>query len=263
MLFRSLSVARNSGIDWAFKNSESRWLSFVDSDDWIHPEMLDNLLCAAKACDANVSVCGYERTSCLLAGFSKDLLNVKSIDAEAFYRRYGVNATVAWGKLYRKECFLNIRYPVGRLHEDEFTTYKIIFSSKKIAVIEAPLYAYFINQNGIMNQWSPKRLDSMDAIKERIEYFKKLGLTDLQHEQEKGYIWNIVNHLKEIEKCDNSLYRQYEITLKRELRKELRRQHKQISFRDNKWFYEAAYPRIMRFYWKVERVVFSRKRDKE
>ena len=35
-----LSAARNSGIDWAFAHSDSRWLAFVDSDDWVHPDFL-------------------------------------------------------------------------------------------------------------------------------------------------------------------------------------------------------------------------------
>ena len=35
-----LSAARNAGIDWAFANSDSQWITFVDSDDWVHPELL-------------------------------------------------------------------------------------------------------------------------------------------------------------------------------------------------------------------------------
>ena len=35
-----LSAARNAGIDWAFANSDSQWLTSVDSDEWVHPEML-------------------------------------------------------------------------------------------------------------------------------------------------------------------------------------------------------------------------------
>ena len=42
-----LSAARNAGIDWVFANSDSQWLSFIDSDDWVHPEYLQRLLDAA------------------------------------------------------------------------------------------------------------------------------------------------------------------------------------------------------------------------
>ena len=39
-----LSAARNTGIDWVFKNSDSMWFSFIDSDDWVHPQYLELLL---------------------------------------------------------------------------------------------------------------------------------------------------------------------------------------------------------------------------
>ena len=57
-----LSAARNAGIDWAFANSDSQWLSFIDSDDWVHPEYLQRLLDAALGHDVSVSICGYEQT---------------------------------------------------------------------------------------------------------------------------------------------------------------------------------------------------------
>ena len=57
-----LSAARNAGIDWAFTNSNSEWLNFIDSDDWVHPEYLQKLYDAAKCNNVSVSVCGFERT---------------------------------------------------------------------------------------------------------------------------------------------------------------------------------------------------------
>lgn len=57
-----LSDARNAGIDWVEANSDSRWLIFADSDDWVHPELLARLLDAATAFDLKISVCGYQET---------------------------------------------------------------------------------------------------------------------------------------------------------------------------------------------------------
>ena len=246
-----LAAARNTGLNWVFKNSDSKWISFVDSDDWLHPEMLEKLYTAATQCAVKMSVCSYERTESDLHSFPQELLDVKKIEAEKFYREYGVNATIAWGKLYKRCCFEEIRYPVGKLHEDEFVTYKIIFECKQIAMIEAPLYAYFVNPRSIMNQWSPKRLDSLEAIQERIEFFEKRGLIELQYEQEIGYIWNIVNHIKEIEQSDDNIRKQYENKMRHLLRRELKKQRKKITFKNNKWFYEAAYPKLMCIYWKI------------
>ena len=51
-----LSAARNAGIDWAFANSQSEWLTFIDSDDWVHPEYLERLLNAAITQNVSISV---------------------------------------------------------------------------------------------------------------------------------------------------------------------------------------------------------------
>lgn len=250
-----LSAARNTGIEWAMKNSNSQWISFVDSDDWIHPEMLERLLGAIEKCSVAMSACGFARTESELPNFSEELLKVKKMKGETFYRTYGVNATVAWGKLYKKECFENLRYPIGKLHEDEFVTYKIIFAAKDIAMIDAPLYAYYINSNGIMNQWNPKRLDSIEAIQERIHFFEERGLIELKDEQEEALLWNIVNHLEEIEKCNNKSYKKHEQNLRRILRRELYRHRNKVTFTEHKWFYEKAYPKIMRYYWMFNKLI--------
>ena len=60
-----LSAARNAGIDWAFTNSDSQWISFVDSDDWVHPEYLERLLDVAVSRSADM-------TFCMLTAFSED-----------------------------------------------------------------------------------------------------------------------------------------------------------------------------------------------
>ena len=43
-----LSAARNAGIDWVTANSDSRWIAFVDCDDWVHDEFLRKLYSAAE-----------------------------------------------------------------------------------------------------------------------------------------------------------------------------------------------------------------------
>ena len=87
-----------------------------------------------------------------------------------------VNATVAWGKLYSRSCFRDIRYPVGKIHEDEFVTYRLLFAQKEIAVVPAPLYAYFINPKGIIRSaWSPKRFHAWEAYDQQLAFFTAMG----------------------------------------------------------------------------------------
>ena len=171
-----LSAARNAGIDWAFAYSDSEWLSFVDSDDWVHPEYLERLLDVAVVNNVDVSVCGYVQTEGEVPEIIGSDIESRILSPEAFFVENSVNATIAWGKLYRKECFLTIRYPVGKIHEDEFTTHRVLFLHERIAVIGMPLYMYFQNVQGITKSgWSLKRLDALDAFIDQLVFFKLHG----------------------------------------------------------------------------------------
>ena len=169
-----LSAARNAGIDWAFANSDSQWVTFIDSDDWVHPQMLEQLLRAALENETSVSVCGYAETSGDEPVVMPDVLKPQIWKTEEFFLQSFTNAIIAWGKLYRKECFREIRYPVGKVHEDEYTTYRILFSYPQIAVIPAPLYAYYINPAGITKSVQTiKRYDVIQAYDDQISFFLK------------------------------------------------------------------------------------------
>ena len=54
-----LAAARNSGIDWTFAHSDSRWLAVVDSDDWVHPDFLKVLYETAEQTLCKISVCDF------------------------------------------------------------------------------------------------------------------------------------------------------------------------------------------------------------
>lgn len=171
-----LSAARNTGIDWAFANSNSQWLSFVDSDDWIHSRMLEILLTAAVEHGVKISACGYGETCGETPAVEEGQHSLQLWTPEDFYVSQNTMAITAWGKLYHKSCFSQIRYPVGKLHEDEFTTYRILFDQEQLAVIQLPLYFYFQNAAGITKSlWKPQRLDAVQALGEQAAFFRKHG----------------------------------------------------------------------------------------
>ena len=208
-----LSDARNAGLEWAVENSNSEWITFIDSDDWIHKDYLKLLYDAAERLRADVSICGFSRVT------DEDMQNLPEIvdgdpklwNTEDFFIERNVNAVVAWGKLYKKSLWKNIRYPYGKLHEDEFTTHKLLFQKDKVAVLDTELYFYYKNDNGIMNsKWSPKRLDAIEAVKEREIFFKQ---KKKQKCYEKNinimlrcYFGNYVQLLKENDLKDKKMY---------------------------------------------------------
>lgn len=191
-----LSAARNAGIDWAFANSSSQWLNFIDSDDWVHPEYLQRLLDAAVTMDVSVSICGYVQTAGEEPEVNIDDLAPVLWNTEDYFVKHNVNATVAWGKLYRKECFAEIRYPVGKLHEDEFTTYKVLFAYEQLTVIVAPLYSYFVNINGITKSGMTRyRMDGFIAIEEQIDNLQRAGFDRASRAQICKYVLKVRDKL--------------------------------------------------------------------
>ena len=246
-----LSAARNTGIDWAMENTDSQWLAFADSEDWVHADYLRLLVEAAEGQNCRISACGFFRTSG--EPIPEDPQDgFAAMEAEDYYCgdcHEGVTA-VAWNKLYHRSLLEKLRYPVGKLHEDEFTTYRAIFAAGKIAVTPVRLYAYYQNPNGIMNaQWSPKRMHMLEAFDQQIAFAQEQGYARLLHKSLEGAIYSTYGQLGSAQKVFH-----------KELRKRLRRLLKQgreadcgLGYRQLQWAYEAAYP-CKAFWWIISKV---------
>lgn len=119
-----LSRARNAGLDWAFEYSNSQYITFIDSDDWIHLQYLEALY---NTISGNmISVCNFIRITDMLSEEKQKTIDTTVVDTELFFCERNINAVTAWGELYKKSLFESLRYPEGKLHEDEYVTYKII-----------------------------------------------------------------------------------------------------------------------------------------
>lgn len=192
-----LSAARNVGIDWSLANSDSQWITFIDSDDFVHEKMLEMLYHAVIENKSDVSICRYREVSDLNeqhASIGKYSSFICS--PEDFFVSDNVNATVAWGKLYKKKLFESVRYPIGKLHEDEFTTYKILFQLNKVSVVSNQLYYYYQNNDGIMrSSWSSNKLVGLEAKKEQILYFSQHNFYKARSRSIKALLWMTKNHL--------------------------------------------------------------------
>lgn len=248
-----LSAARNTGIDWAFANSGSAFLTFIDSDDWIHPQYLELLLRAAEENHVPVSVCGFDRPEAPREETMEPISDCTSevMTAQALLVDHVWNFNYAWGKLYQKEYFQTIRFPEGKNFEDTFTTYKVLFAGAYVALIDRELYFYFKNEEGITRSpWNNTELVVFEAMREQMAFYRENGYTQALDKEERLYVNHFAYQICRIR--DNKADLRKNMPYLRRLRKEMMRlihqDPKRFGYREMPYCYEAAYPNLMRIY---------------
>lgn len=175
-----LSSARNAGLDIATGD----YLSFIDSDDFVSKEFIEKLHSLCVNNDTEISICDYMQF--------QDEVELKDVEVKIdTYSPHGIQKNmysndyakmvVVWNKLYKKSLYENLRFPIGKINEDEFTTYKVFYNTKKnVVVTNEPLYFYRYNENSIMGKkYNIKRLDVLDAYEERKKFYKQLDEKEL------------------------------------------------------------------------------------
>ena len=246
-----LSAARNSGIDYVMAHSDSHWLAFVDSDDWVHPDYLKVLRSTAQQTCCKISACGFFRTEGEPFPAEQDY-SVHCLSADDYYcgQMHGGVTAVAWNKLYHRSLFKKLRYPIGKLHEDEFTTYQAIYQTGKIGATPAQLYAYYQNPEGIMrSQWNPRRMHVLEAFEQQIAFAQEQKNDRLLRKITEQYIYSVYENLNKAQVV-------YRKELRRKLRKALAQGNACGCFpknRRNLWAYEAAYP-CKPFWWLLSKL---------
>ena len=169
-----LSDARNAGIGQA----DGDYLLFVDSDDWIEKDMLETLYGLIRDADADMACCNFRSINEDGTQHWDDAVITPGVwTEEDFWKQFfSSNAqtycNVAWNKLYKKELFDQVRYPVGRINEDVYTLYALVSQCKKIAATDKIGYYYLFRAGSIMNRsGSLRKLTNPEAYINRARSF--------------------------------------------------------------------------------------------
>lgn len=167
-----VSAARNAGI----RASCGMYVMFVDSDDFIEPDMLEDLSAIARNTNADITGGSYIRTEDYIT--QKPQRNHAEVyegtrQLKLLFEINGPKRTAIianWGKLYRRTLFTQIQFPEGRVYEDEATVHQFLRVSRKLAFIDYPYYHYVVRPNSIVTSRSIKSyIDKRQALQERVE----------------------------------------------------------------------------------------------
>lgn len=166
-----LSDARNRGIEAA----RGTWLAFVDSDDTIGAQMLEHLWNGAVTAKASMSICA-----------------IREVDAqgkEQITRSYGVGACsaeetmkrllqcgggeYAVNKLYHRELFETVRFPVGKRYEDKAVFYRLLDGADRVFFTDYVGYFYYRHENTITYSSDIKaHMEALEAQEAKWAYIR-------------------------------------------------------------------------------------------
>ena len=164
-----LSSARNAALD----NVHGKYLMYVDSDDYIKPGMIENMVAVAEKECVDLVKCNFCR--CTQDGIEDncddDTGTIKLFSAEesvenfltAPYSSRKCFRITVWDSLYLFDVVKEIRFPEGKLYEDGYYTPVVLLNCRKTAHIDTSFYVYRQNNSSIIgNGFSEKSLKSID-----------------------------------------------------------------------------------------------------
>lgn len=169
-----LSDARNAGMTVA----TGELMAFVDSDDWIAPDMYEYLYQRLTEDNSDIAACGVQMVwenktpSRMLTRDGNCVLNqeeaMRAIIEESWLKQ------PVWYKLYKTALVRDILFPKGKCHEDVFWSYQAVGRAQRVSVSDHTGYYYLQRGGSIMGAgYSLKRLDAVEAKVQRCAYIQE------------------------------------------------------------------------------------------
>ena len=221
------AAARNNAV----KIARGEWLHFADSDDSLHPQILQNLYNAVIENDVKLAMCSAVQGENLPTDFKSDTKvyfdiqemtedNVLNLCKNEKYYYW-----VVWGKLIHKSIYEKYPLTEGRIYEDNAVVCKWLYEAKTVVITDAQLYFYYINTSGTTKKaFTEKQLDVLWAFKEQIDFFSSLNFkkmtehlatyyfeisANMYHRAKTENAKELIPYIKNREKEIKSLYNPY------------------------------------------------------
>ncbi len=184
---KGVASARNYGIE----NSKGNYIGFVDSDDFIQPQMFEFLFRAADENSGDMSVCGCRRTAVQEEKIYK--YSCRECTCTELIEKNKIDSFLCvWTKLVKKEIIIDkIKFENYRIGEDSFFCSKLWAASEKVMLVDLPLYNYFTNPDGVFsNSLSDEKW--LDQIKTHFLSYR----TFKDYKEKTPSVWFLENGIK-------------------------------------------------------------------
>ena len=207
------SEARNLAIEQA----KGEYIAFVDGDDWIEPDMYENMYLAIRKADADLAVCAYKEVSANhVADPTNDTILYFDKDEalESFIKEEEdvCIQNAAWNKLFKKRLLKNLRFPVGKLYEEIVFTTRLLHEADRVVYLNQGYYNYVTDRAGsIMNAGVNSRIftDQIPLYYEKRNYLESIGRNDFVKIHNFYFYKRLLLHYLELQRKKPENYKKF------------------------------------------------------
>lgn len=257
---QGVSTARNKGLELA----QGEYLMFVDSDDYVAPQLIEHLLRLLTEYKADIAMCVPMRTQKQNNEYTEcveklEILNNMNILSKLYCDQYTFCEDYATyispvAKIYKKELFNNLKFPVGRFYEDGAIMFIPLHRAKSIVVTNQQMYFYYQRSGSTSRKpFDATKLDRLTAFEDQMSYYKEHGLTKLHYYAMNTYL-NMFSEFYWSSGQAGNLDK-FGPYLKKRFRKEWRIYRRKYYFTPERWLEleEFSHPQIVGIYRKIKK----------
>ncbi len=251
------SVARNAALDIA----QGEYIGFVDSDDYVHPEMFSILMDNVRQHNATISICGHKQVS-LFESFTAPVNTSATVWLGSdFFRHYvskgiPIKPWVLWDKIFHRSCFETLRFPVGRVCEDNTVVFRALYEAKCVVICDACLYFFYSNPDSTFRQgFRLNRLDWLKVLEEMIPYFEDKQDAVLVDKINRSYLFALTDLYQKVKQYLDEPAALAELKNKLEVQYRHEKERYPITIKTHPNVIEILRPSYAKCYWTVQGIV--------